>query len=314
MRKIRISACRTPSRSCSENSSNSGRFARRSGGSWSMACKCQCVPRRATRGGNDPPTPCCIACSAAPSTVAPTREGTLQYEDGEPRAGRRRKPREQWLALIPNAHQGYVSWEEFERIQQTMAENLRGPGHTGAATNGTALLAGLLRCRRCGKKLMVWYTGNAHNVLRYMCARGELDNGEPRCIAFGGVTVDAAMTKEILRIVPTCRGRGRGGRERICGASTRRGVARLEPRPGGGALRGAARSGNTTRPTPKTVWWLMNWSGGGTRPYNASTRSKRASINTSTGNDRSRHRRERSSRSSRPTWRRCGMARTRMCG
>jgi hypothetical protein len=103
--------------------------------------------------------------------------------------------------LIPHAHEGYVSWEEFERIQQAMTDNLRGSGQAGAATRGPALLAGLLRCRRCGKKLMVWYTGNAPGVLRYMCTRGMLDNGESRCLGFGGVSVDAAMTTEILRVV-----------------------------------------------------------------------------------------------------------------
>ena len=128
-------------------------------------------------------------------------EQILQYEKGEPRASRRRRPRDRWLALIPQAHEGYVSWDEFERIQRAMAENLRGWGHRGAVTNGPALLTGLLRCRRCGRKLTVWYTGNAHNVLRYACHRGELDNGEPRCISFGGLLVDAAMSKEILRVV-----------------------------------------------------------------------------------------------------------------
>jgi DNA invertase Pin-like site-specific DNA recombinase len=128
-------------------------------------------------------------------------EQILQYKEGEPRASRRRRPRERWLALIPQAHEGYVSWDEFERIQRAMAENLRGWGHRGAVTNGPALLTGLLRCRRCGRKLTVWYTGNAHNVLRYACHRGELDNGEPRCISFGGLLVDAAMGKEILRVV-----------------------------------------------------------------------------------------------------------------
>jgi DNA invertase Pin-like site-specific DNA recombinase len=128
-------------------------------------------------------------------------EQILQYEEGEPRASRRRRPRDRWLALIPQAHEGYVSWDEFARIQRTMAENLRGWGHRGAVTNGPALLTGLLRCRRCGRKLTVWSTGNAHNVLRYACHRGELDNGEPRCISFGGLLVDAAMTKEVLRVV-----------------------------------------------------------------------------------------------------------------
>jgi hypothetical protein len=38
-------------------------------------------------------------------------------------------------------------------------------------------------------------------VLRYACHRGELDNGEPRCISFGGLLIDAAMAKEVLRVV-----------------------------------------------------------------------------------------------------------------
>jgi DNA invertase Pin-like site-specific DNA recombinase len=128
-------------------------------------------------------------------------EHTIQYDHGAPRSRRRRRPRDRWVALIPHAHEGYVSWDEFERIQQAMTENLRGWGHTGAASNGRALLAGLLRCRRCGRKLTVCYTGNAHNVLRYACHRGALDNGEPRCISFGGLTVDTAMAKELLRVV-----------------------------------------------------------------------------------------------------------------
>lgn len=128
-------------------------------------------------------------------------EHTVRYEHGEPRACARRRPREEWLAFIPQAHEGYVSWEEFERIRHTMAANTRGGDHVGPATRGPALLTGLLRCRRCGRKLVVCYTGNAHNVLRYVCVRGARDNGEPRCISFGGLVVDDAMAKEILRVV-----------------------------------------------------------------------------------------------------------------
>jgi DNA invertase Pin-like site-specific DNA recombinase len=128
-------------------------------------------------------------------------EQTLHYENGEPRRGTRRKPREQWLALIPNAHEGYVSWEQFEQIQQGIAENYRGWELAGAVKSGPALLAGRLRCRRCGRKLTVRYTGNDHDVLRYACYRGWLDNGEARCIAFGGMLVDETMGKEVLRVV-----------------------------------------------------------------------------------------------------------------
>jgi DNA invertase Pin-like site-specific DNA recombinase len=128
-------------------------------------------------------------------------ESTIRYEQGEARTSSRRRPREAWLAFIPQAHEGYVSWDEFERIRQTMAANTRGWDHAGPVRNGPALLTGLLRCRRCGRKLVVCYTGNAHNVLRYICVRGARDNGEPRCISFGGLVVDDALGKEILRVV-----------------------------------------------------------------------------------------------------------------
>ena len=90
----------------------------------------------------------------------------LEYEEGEPHRSIRRRPREEWLALLPHTHEGYVSWEEFERIRQAMAENVRGREQTGAAQRGAALLGGLLRCRRCGRKLTVRYTGNGPGVLR----------------------------------------------------------------------------------------------------------------------------------------------------
>jgi DNA invertase Pin-like site-specific DNA recombinase len=128
-------------------------------------------------------------------------EHTLHYEYGEPRRGARRKPREQWLALIPNTQEGYVSWEQHQQIQRAIAENVRGAERCSNVQGGTALLSGLLRCRRCGRKLAVSYTGNHHDVLRYECRRGWLDNGEPRCIGFGGMPVDETISQELLRVV-----------------------------------------------------------------------------------------------------------------
>src|SRR5712671_2046830 len=55
-------------------------------------------------------------------------EHTLRYENGEPHRGIQRKPKEQWLALLPNSHEGYVSWEQYQQIQQAIAENVRGSG------------------------------------------------------------------------------------------------------------------------------------------------------------------------------------------
>jgi hypothetical protein len=58
-----------------------------------------------------------------------------------------------------------------------------------------------VRCQHCGRKLTVRYTGMKHNIPRYACHRGLLDNGEPRCIAFGGLRVDDAIEAAVLKVV-----------------------------------------------------------------------------------------------------------------
>jgi DNA invertase Pin-like site-specific DNA recombinase len=113
----------------------------------------------------------------------------------------RRKPRSDWLALMPNAHEGYVSWEKFEAIRKMVSSNIPTSRHHGAPKHGDALLAGLLRCHRCGRKLTLRYSGAKHHLPRYSCSRGWLDNGEPRCIAFGGLWVDDAIENALLAVV-----------------------------------------------------------------------------------------------------------------
>jgi DNA invertase Pin-like site-specific DNA recombinase len=128
-------------------------------------------------------------------------EAGMRYEDGIGRRRSRRRPQAEWHALKPQAHEGYISWEEYQQFQAMIAANSFGNESPGAAKRGLALLAGLLRCRRCGRKFTVHYTGVAHRVLRYACMRGRLDQGEPKCIAFGGIVVDDAVTREIMRVV-----------------------------------------------------------------------------------------------------------------
>jgi len=48
---------------------------------------------------------------------------------------------------------------------------------------------------------MVAYTGNGPFVLRYVCHRSALDNGEPPCITFAGLSLDEAISREILTVL-----------------------------------------------------------------------------------------------------------------
>jgi hypothetical protein len=76
---------------------------------------------------------------------------------------------------MPNAHEGYVSWEKAETIRKMVSSNVPTSRHHGAPKHGDALLSGLLRCRRCGRKLTLRYSGVKHHIPGYSCSRGWMD-------------------------------------------------------------------------------------------------------------------------------------------
>jgi len=124
------------------------------------------------------------------------------YENGLSVQRTRRRPRDRWVALIPGSHEGYVSWENFERIQKMIISNrLSNCEPSGAARRGSGLLTDLLRCRRCARMLRVFYKGADGEVVRYACPRAYLHNKEARCVAFSGANVDPAVSAQLLCVV-----------------------------------------------------------------------------------------------------------------
>jgi DNA invertase Pin-like site-specific DNA recombinase len=109
-------------------------------------------------------------------------------------------PREEWAVLLRGHHPVYISWEQYLRNQEQLATNraMRGLMTTGAAKKGDALLAGLLRCRRCGRKLHVAYSGATGKVPRYHCKGGQINHGVEWCISFGGLRVDEVVSTNVL--------------------------------------------------------------------------------------------------------------------
>jgi DNA invertase Pin-like site-specific DNA recombinase len=126
----------------------------------------------------------------------------IQIVDGRARKtyGHRR-PLQDCEILLKDHHEGYIDWAEFERNQQQLAANAY--GHKDGAKSGRggrALLAGLLVCRRCGRRLSVVYTGR-YSLPVYRCDRGNTAIGVRRCMMFGGLRVDAAFARELIRAV-----------------------------------------------------------------------------------------------------------------
>jgi DNA invertase Pin-like site-specific DNA recombinase len=107
----------------------------------------------------------------------------------------------EWKVLIKDHHPGYISWEEFEKNQALIADNFRRHGARGPALCGAALLAGMLRCRRCGRKLSLHYGGKDGTVPTYSCPGDRNQTGGNYCLYFGGLRVDHAVSREVLQAV-----------------------------------------------------------------------------------------------------------------
>ncbi len=123
------------------------------------------------------------------------------------RDGRARKthghrvPMEEWGVLIRDHHPGYISWEDYLRNQEQLEANGGMLGGSGAAKSGPALLAGLLRCGRCGRNLHVGYSGVDGRVPRYFCRGAHINHGTDWCISFGGLRADEAVAQAVLDAV-----------------------------------------------------------------------------------------------------------------
>ncbi len=113
------------------------------------------------------------------------------------------KPMEQWEILIIDHHPGYILWSEYLENRQLMSRNLaRREGQpNGAVKKGAALLSGLLRCGRCGRKLRVNYCGAHGEVGRYVCSGRRDERGSGSCLSLGSLRVDRAVAAEFLEAV-----------------------------------------------------------------------------------------------------------------
>jgi DNA invertase Pin-like site-specific DNA recombinase len=131
-------------------------------------------------------------------------QSRISIEGGRKRVTRgHRKEMKDWEVLILGHHAGYISWEEFQFNQETLTQNANQKGLMvrRAVNRGTALLAGLLRCGHCGRKLHVGYSGTTGNVIRYYCRGAHINHGSNRCISFGGLRVDQVISTTVLEVL-----------------------------------------------------------------------------------------------------------------
>jgi DNA invertase Pin-like site-specific DNA recombinase len=117
----------------------------------------------------------------------------------------RRLPRAEWPVFLPDAHPGYIPWQEFETNQATLLANANGYGSDRRCSpprEGVALLQGLTICGRCGHRMTVRYTvRHGHPVPVYVCQREGIARARPSCQTIPGAGLDDAVAQVVLEAV-----------------------------------------------------------------------------------------------------------------
>jgi DNA invertase Pin-like site-specific DNA recombinase len=119
---------------------------------------------------------------------------------GRPGTGRRVCSAEECLVLIRDRFPAYITWERFLANQEQLAANRTRHEVVGAPRAGAALLKGLIRCGRCGQRLMVHYAKKSDRYA-YVCGRGVADYAAPLCQSLSGPGLDELVAQHILAAV-----------------------------------------------------------------------------------------------------------------
>lgn len=112
------------------------------------------------------------------------------------------QPREQWIALFPDAHVGYISFEKYEANQDKLTANAVSYGKDrrhGPPREGPALLQGITMCGICGRRMTVRYHHRKHGLEpEYVCQAKGIEYGSPICQRVHGAVVDNAVGRLLV--------------------------------------------------------------------------------------------------------------------
>lgn len=103
-------------------------------------------------------------------------------------------PRDQWLALLRNRYPAYISWEQYEENQLRLEQNRSKYDTRRSVRSGTALLAGLVVCSRCGYRLRTLY-GGYNAKPSYRCSAESTLYGEAGCQSVRAKSLDEEVAR-----------------------------------------------------------------------------------------------------------------------
>jgi len=122
-------------------------------------------------------------------------------EQGTLRRRTRHLPIAEWSVLLPEHHPGFIDWATFQVNQARIDSNVHPQPHQagGAVREGAALLQGLARCGKCGRRLHTHYQGR-NATPGYHCSGKDIVQGRGvYCLTIGGMQIDQAVVDAFLK-------------------------------------------------------------------------------------------------------------------
>lgn len=114
-------------------------------------------------------------------------------------------PRDEWTALLPDAHPGYITWEQYEANLARLRENAQAHGserRKSPPREGPALLQGLAICGVCGRRMTVRYhTRKGRQWPEYVCQREAIETATSKCQSIPGLGLDEAISALLIETV-----------------------------------------------------------------------------------------------------------------
>jgi DNA invertase Pin-like site-specific DNA recombinase len=110
---------------------------------------------------------------------------------------RRHRPSAEWAVLLHDRVPAYITWDRYLANQRQLLENQRRPATKGTPGNGSALLAGLLFCGRCGRKMQVEY--RTIRLGRYSCSKRRYAATDEVCGGLPARGVDELVARLVLQ-------------------------------------------------------------------------------------------------------------------
>ena len=134
--------------------------------------------------------------------------GRTTYADG--RVVRKKRKQEDWTVCIPDFHEGFISWKEYQRNQRQLEENRLSYPKSGQRQspprNGSALLQSRAFCGQCGGRMTTKYISanpkfKRGKEMHYMCMVGKLAKARKCCQRMRGEAIDAAVSSFVVKAV-----------------------------------------------------------------------------------------------------------------